>query len=273
MKPIWSGSISFGLVSIPIKLYSAVEQHSLGFKLLCSACHKPINYKRECACDQNVAWKDVEKGIEYERGKYFILTKEHIEQLKPVKTQNIVITEFVDAVTISPIYYDKHYYALPAKADERAYFLFNKILGNSNKVAVGTLILREKEYPVAIQAHENNSLLLSTLNYAYEIRPVTDVPELKKVPTIQVKELKLAEQLIKMLYKKKFNIAHFKDTFAQNLKALLKKSAGKLPKTQTVKKAGVKSKANKPASTLMDILQASIIKRPSGATAKRVGRA
>src|SRR5437868_5794495 len=117
-KSVWTGAISFGLVTIPIRLYSAVQEHLFGFTLLCKKCHTPIHYKRWCErCAKEVAWTDVVKGIELKKGKYLILTQQLIKTLKPTKTDTINITEFVDAALIEPIYFDHHYFAAPAGAE------------------------------------------------------------------------------------------------------------------------------------------------------------
>ncbi|MES1224323.1 MAG: Ku protein, partial [Bacteroidota bacterium] len=114
MKAIWKGSISFGLVSIPVHLYSAISSQSLGFKLLHGKCHTAINYLRWCPkCKIDVKWEDIVKGMPVKDGGYIVLTKEKLEELKPEKSDLIEIAEFVALDQLSPIFQDDHYYLLP----------------------------------------------------------------------------------------------------------------------------------------------------------------
>ena len=172
MKSIWKGSISFGLVTIPVRLYSAVQEHVLGFKMLHNKCHTPITMKRWCDhCKKEVAWDDIVKGLKLEDGSYFILTQEKLKELKPTTTDAISIVEFVDASQIQAIYLEHHYYLGPEKSGENAFFLFKKALEDSGKVAIGTFVMRDKEYACVINPY-SKTLLLTTLNYAYEIRDI-----------------------------------------------------------------------------------------------------
>ena len=144
MKSVWNGSLAFGLVNIPVNLYSAVEQQTPGFTLLCSKCHTPLHYKRWCKkCDKEVKWADVVKGIELGKNKYFVLTKEKLAKLKPEKTSTIDIVEFVDLLQIDPIYFNKHYFVVPDKTKEKAYFLFQEVLSSAAKVAIGKFVMKE----------------------------------------------------------------------------------------------------------------------------------
>jgi len=255
MKAIWKGSLSFGLVNIPIKLYSATEQKTLGFNMLCGTCNSLIKYKRWCPhCKKEVTWDNIVKGIEKKDGKFFILTKEKIEALKPEKTDTIDIVEFVDKGMIAPIYFNNHYYAAPKKADEKSYFLLQKALSSGATYAIGRFVMREKEYVCAIEAYKNG-LLLTTLNYDYEIRDIDKIGTLaKRAPKLDKKELALARELINKMSKKKFDISKFKDTFAQTLKKMLKKK----PKKEKTKKAAPKRKRKVTRPTLMESLRASL---------------
>jgi len=253
MKSVWNGSLSFGLVNIPIKLYSAVEPKVLGFRLLCGKCKTPIQYKRWCPnCKKEVPWEDVVRGLEITKGNYFVLTKEKLEKLKPEKTDVIDIIEFVDKGMIDPIYFDKNYYVVPEKAKEKAYFLFQEVLEATAKIAIGRFVMREKEYLCAIESYKGG-LLLVTLNYDYEIRDIKKVEELKVRPKLNKEELKLAKELINKLYEKEFDISEFKDTFAQKLKEVIKKSL-------KGEKIIVKKEKAIPKKTLMAALKASIRK-------------
>jgi DNA end-binding protein Ku len=230
----------------------------IGFKLLCKKCHTPIVYERWCKkCNKEVAWADIVKGLKLEDGSYFILTQEKLKELKPETTDRIDIVEFVQADQIKPIYLEHHYYLGPEDENEKAFFLFKQALAQSNKVAIGNFVMRDKEYVCVINPYEN-TMLLTTLNYAYEIRPLEEVPQLpKKAMELNASELKLADQLIDRLTVKKFNLAQFKDTFAEQLKAAIKK--GKKEKIkEKPKERAVAAKKKKGESSIMTALRASL---------------
>lgn len=236
MKSVWNGSISFGLVSIGVHMYSAVQEHLLGFKLLCKKCHTPIHYERWCNhCNKEVSWNDTVKGLKLTDGSYFIVTQATLHELKPVKTETIDIHECIDSAQLKLIYLERHYYVAPSKIGEKPYFLFKKALENSHKVAIGTFVMRDKEYVCAITPYED-ALLLSTLNYDYEIRSTSAIAELKTIPKIQPQELKLAQQLIDQLATKTFVLSRYKDTFAQELKKAIKKQSKKSKPARKEKK-------------------------------------
>jgi len=256
MKALWKGSLSFGLVNIPIRLYSATEQKTVGFKMLCRTCHSPLQYKRWCPhCEKEVTWDNIVKGLEIKKGAYFVITKEKIEALRPTKTDTIEIIEFIKKETIDPIYFATHYYIGPQKEKDKAYYLLKKTLETSNKFAIGRFVMRDKDYICAIEAYKTG-LLLTTLNYTYEIRDITKIAELAvAAPTLKKDELKLANDLIKKMTKKTFDMAKFKDTFAQELKKLIKKAVKgkKIEKIKAEKPKKIEKRQN-----LMEALRASI---------------
>ncbi len=260
MKSIWKGSLTFGLVSIKVRLYSAVQEHAIGFKLLHKKCHEPIIYERWCKhCNKQVDWADIVKGLKLEDGSYFILTQEKLKELKPQTTDTIEIVEFVLASQIDSIYLEHHYYVAPEKGNEKPFYLFKKALEQSHKVAIGTFVMRDKQYTCVINPY-SNAMLLTTLNYAYEIKPLSGIAELKEEPKkLNPMELKLALELIDQLTVKKFNLDQFKDTFAQQLKAAIKK--GKKEKVSTKKQrttAPKKHKEKETDTTLLSHLRESL---------------
>jgi len=259
MKSIWKGSISFGLVTIPVRLYSAIQEHVLGFKLLHNKCHTPIRYVRWCDhCKKEVPWNEVVKGLKLEDGSYFILTQEKLRELRPEKGDLLTIVEFVEAGQIEPVYLEQHYYLGPEKEGQNAFFLFKKALEESNKVAIGTFVMRDKEYICVINPY-SDTLLLSTLNYAYEIRPIAEVPNLAKQKKLDQSELKLALELINKLTTKKFNLSAFKDTFAQQLKEAIKKGKKEKIRVKKSKKQPVEHKKKVKETSLSSALRASLI--------------
>ena len=223
MRSVWNGTISFGLVSIPIKLYAAVSSRSIGFKLLCKECMTPIHYERHCeGCDEPVEWEDTMKALPLGDGQFLPFSKEELESIKPEKTDRIEIVEFIDAGDLEPLFYDKFYFCAPSRKTERSYFLFRRVLEDSQKVAIGKFVMREREYVAAVQAH-GPGLLLSTLNYSYEIRDINDIETLAEPPDLKKEELQLAEKLVDQLTEDEFKLAEFKDEFAERLQEMMEK--------------------------------------------------
>ncbi len=250
MRSVWNGSISFGLVNIPIKLYSAIEAREGHFKMLCKKCKSPIHYKRTCKCQDDIPWDEVAKGIEISKGNYYLVDDEELKQIKPEKTQRIDVQEFVNAQQIDPILLDKHYYIGPSKEGEKAFFLLKEVLQSTAKVAIGRFVMREREYVCTIE-HYHEGMMLTTLNYAYEIRDIKEIKELKSAPKMEAQEMKLAKQLIDNLYQEEFDMSKFKDNFMEELRKLLKqKQKGKPIHVEEVKK--------EPTENLIEALRASL---------------
>jgi DNA end-binding protein Ku len=225
VRVIWTGSISFGLVNIPIRLYPAVEPQTKGFRLLHKKDKIPLEYKRWCPKHkQEVAWDEVVKGLEIAKNKYFVLEKKELEELKPKRTDTIDIVEIIDSWQIDPIYFDHHYFLGPDSEKEKAYFLFRHALEQSAKAAIGRFVMREREHVCAIESYKEG-LLLTTLNFAHEIRDIKKVDFLEDAPNLKQQEITLAAQLIEKLEKKEFDIGEFNDTFMDELKKLVKKKA------------------------------------------------
>ena len=236
MKTIWNGSISFGLVTIPVKLYSAVQPKSLKFKLLSKKDNSPIKYKRVSEKDgKEVKWEDIVKGYEISKGNYYTITKEELSKLKPEKSDLIEVLEFVNVDRIDPIYFNSHYYVAPEKEKEKSFFLFKNVLQTSGKAAIAKFVMHEKEHVCVIVSYKNG-LLLTTLNYAYEIRDISEIEELKGSISLREEELKLAKTLIEQLTKEEFKISQFKDTFKEQLdEAIKNKEKGISRKSVSIK--------------------------------------
>ena len=251
MRSVWNGAIAFGLVSIPVKLYAATSSKGVGFKLLCRKCMTPVFYERHCdGCKGEIKWDDTLKALDLGDGQYLPFEKEELDSLKPEKTDRIEIVEFVGQDEIEPLYYNKFYFCAPPKKTDRAFFLFQRVLGDSQKVAIGRFVMREKEYVCAISAFENG-LLLSTLNYAYEIRDINDIGVLEEAPELKKEEIQLAQKLVDQLTQDELNLEEFQDTFAEKLKTMIeKKEKVVVPETD--------EEAPFDEASLMDALQASL---------------
>jgi DNA end-binding protein Ku len=253
MKSIWNGSISFGLVNIPVKLYSAVESRAFSFKMLDKQSHSPIKYKRVSEkTGKEVPWAEIVKGVEISKGKFFVPTKEQIAAIKPEKSDTIDIVEFVDQDQIDPVYFNSHYYVGPSKEKEKTYFLFKEILQTTARTALGRFVMREKEYVCTIKAYKEG-MLLTTLNYSYEVRDIKSVDNIESAPKIGPQELKLAAELLNKLYSEKFDMDQFKDTFAEEMEKIMAKAA----KGEVIEAAKVTKKAKK-EDNLIAALKASL---------------
>lgn len=240
MKALWTGSISFGLVEIPIKIVSAIEAHVFGFRILHEKCHTPLEYERWCPrCKKEVNWENTLKGYEQEDGSFRVFTKEELESLKPEKTDRIEVLAFIPHDQLHDIYQSNHYYVLPSKAKNKSYFLFQRALQASELICIGRFVMREKEYLCSIAVF-GKGLLLNTLNYSYEIRSLSDATELRLPPVLSKDEIRLAEQLIAQMTKKHFDVTHYKDTFVEQLKKELKSK--KKPGAKAVAKSRTKPK-------------------------------
>ena len=238
MRAVWSGSISWGLVNIPIKLYSAVESRGADFKLLCKEHKSPIRYKRVCeAGGEEVGWNDIVNGLELEKGNYFILTKDELDKLKPEGKENLEILEFVDKRELEPIYYDKSYFAVPKEKSEKAYFLLKELLDEMGIIAIGKFVMRNKEYICALQPFREG-MLLSTLHYHQYVRDIGEIV-MGERPEIGAEEKELGKLLIEKHLKKELHLEKFRDTFMERLKDLIRRKMegkeieiGELPKQE-----------------------------------------
>ena len=241
-RAIWSGSITFGLVSIPVKGFGAVSEHKVGLRLLCPRDKSPIQFKRVCTKDKKeVPWNSILRGYEIEKGKYVALSNKDLEKIEIQSGKAIEILRFVDLEKLDPIYFDKAYFLVPTEDSKKPYFLFLDALQANNKVAVGRVVMHEREHLVAVRPY-GNSILIETLHYADEIRDPSDFPELRKPVEISSEELELAGQLIRIM-KKPFNLKEYKDRYHEALTQLVEaKMKGKeevyepkLPEVETTK--------------------------------------
>ncbi len=268
-RTIWKGSISLGLVNIPIQLFTAVRAHAIGFRLLHEKCQTPIRNKRWCdTCNREVAWDETIKALPLNNtnGKetYFLITPEALKKLRPEKTDTINLVEFLERKDIPTVYYDQHYYAGPSnKASEKAFSLFVAALHKTNKVAIGRFVMRDKEYVVSIEAYQG-ILLITTLNYTYEVVSINSIQELAyehhHVETMKASapEMEVAQKLISLQTGKKFDISKFKDTFMEKLKEKIKEEAhGHVAKKRIPKE---KKSAETHHPSLLKLLEASIPK-------------
>ncbi|MFL5780694.1 MAG: Ku protein [Thermoleophilaceae bacterium] len=199
-RSIWTGAISFGLVNVPVKLYSAVSKKTVRFHQLHESDGVRIQQKRVCPADgEEVAWDDIVKGYEISPDRYVIVTPEELEALDPKKTKTIDIEEFVDLEEIDPLYYDHPYYLLPGQGADKPYKLLANAMRDASKVAIARVVIRTKEQLVAIRP-VGDVLAMATMNFADE---VVDPDSFDDAPGEDVettkRELDMARQLIDSL--------------------------------------------------------------------------
>ena len=241
-RATWSGAITFGLVSIPVKGFGAVAEHKVSLRMLCPRDKSPIQYKRICTKDKKeVPWDTILRGYEIDKGKYVALSKKDLEKLEAKSGKTIEILRFIDLDKLDPVYYDSGYFLVPSEDSKKPYFLFMEALQANNKVAVGRVVMHEREHLVALRAY-GNSILMETLHYADEIRDPSDFPELRKPVEVSPEELELAGELIRIM-KKPFNLKEYKDRYHESLQQLVEaKMKGKeelvevkVPEVETTK--------------------------------------
>jgi len=221
MRSIWTGAIGFGLVNIPIKMYSAVQDSELDLDMLDKKDHANIKFKRvNETTGKEVAWENIVKGYKID-DKYVVLTDEDFQKASPEKTKVIDIAEFVTESEIDGIYYETPYYLEPDKSGTKAYVLLRDALHKTGKVGFGSFVMRNKEGLCLIKPMEH-ILVLNRIRWAQEIRPRDEL----KIPGGSVKpaEMKMAVQLIEQL-SGPFDIAKYKDTYSDQLMKLIKAKA------------------------------------------------
>lgn len=220
MRPIWRGHLTFGLVTIPVKLYTATDPKDIRFRLLHKSCLTPIQNKRFCPHhDQIVEWNDVVRGYEYEKGKFVSLTEEDLESVPLETASTVSVTSFVTLDEINPLFYEKSYYLAPDEGGQKAFRLLHDTMTEATRVAVGKVVIKEKEHLVSVRPHDG-ALVLSTLYYADEVRAVDDIPELPVQTKIHPNEKKMAMQLIEGLAAE-FSPAEYTDDYRQALEKVI----------------------------------------------------
>jgi DNA end-binding protein Ku len=239
MRSIWTGAIGFGLVNIPIKLFSAVEDSSLDLDMLDKKDHSNIKFKRVNEnTGKEVAWDNIVRAYNMD-GKYIVLDENDFAEAMPEKTKTISIDSFIDEKKIDPILYETSYYMEPEKQGKRAYALLSTALNKSKKAGLGSFVLRNKEHLCLIKA-AGHLLVLHRLRFNQEIRDSKDLD----IPAAAPKpgELKMALSLINQL-SADFNVTDYKDTYADKLMKLIKaKAAGKRAPVHKMKVVHSKTK-------------------------------
>ena len=224
-RAIWSGSISFGLLNVPVKLYSAVARRNIALREIRASDSARIKHRRIAeGTDEEVPYDEIIKAYELTPGQYVPLTKDEMAALAPEKTRAIEVQDFVDLDEIDPMYFDSPYYLGPADGAEKAYSLLAKAMAASGKVAIARFVLRNKEHLAAIRSN-GEVLTLTTMRFADEVVPAKELeilPEKAQKPA--KREQEMAEQLIESL-STDFDPSAYHDEYREQLLALIERKA------------------------------------------------
>jgi DNA end-binding protein Ku len=224
---MWSGAISFGLVNVPVKLYSAVSRKTVRFHQLNGKTGTRIAQKRvDASTGEEVPYEDIVKGYELTKERYVVITPDELETLDPEKSRTIDIEDFVDLADIDPVYYDHPYYLVPDKGATKAYGLLLNAMEESGKVAVARVVLRSKEHLVAIRPAPGNVLTMETMLFADEVVPPEELDELPEAKDLKAseRELTMAQQLIDSL-SSDFEPQKYRDEYREKVLELIERKA------------------------------------------------
>ncbi|MDV2683634.1 Ku protein [Alkalihalophilus lindianensis] len=271
MHTVWKGSISFGLVNIPVKLHTATDNKDIKLRQLHKKCHTPINYQKRCVdCEEEVANEDIVKAYEYAKNKFVVLDDEDLENLKKEQEEKAVeIIDFVKLDEIDPIYFEKSYFMAPDSGGAKAYSLLREALQESGKIGIAKIIIRSKEQLAVVRVYKNG-LIMETIHFPDEVRKMDDVPNLPEDQKIVKKELDTALLLVEQLTTN-FDPEKYHDEYRSALMDLIEeKKTGK----KTVSATDKKPKESN-VTDLMSALQASIdkTKKKKPAAKKRTSTA
>jgi DNA end-binding protein Ku len=251
---IWSGAITFGLVTIPVKLFTAVRANDLRFNFLHKKDDGRIYNERHCTvCGEKVEYADLVKGYEYEKGSYVTLSESDLKSVSPEATQSVDIVEFVDLDQINPMYFDTPYYLEPEKKGRHSYALLRESLREAGKVGIARVVIRSREHLAALKPN-GEALVLELMHFADELVEQSDFdfPELKE--KVAPAELKMAKMLIDSMTVEAFEPEKFHDEYREQVMAMIDaRVAG-----QEISAPAAKAPAATNVVNLMDVLQRSL---------------
>ncbi|ASN04952.1 non-homologous end joining protein Ku [Virgibacillus necropolis] len=257
MHTMWKGTISFGLVNIPVKMHAATENKDIKLRQLHKECQSPIKYERTCPnCDREVKNDEIVKAYEYGKDKFVILDEEDLEALKKEQADKAVeIVDFVKLEEIDPIYFEKSYFLSPNEGGGKAYGLLRSALKDTSKIGIAKMIIRSKEQLAVIRVYEN-TLIVETIHYPDEVRQVKDVPNIPEESNTAKKELDTAKMLIEQLTTT-FEPEKYNDDYRT---ALLELIEAKKNNEDVVIGENKPSTTDDNVTNLMDALEASLDK-------------
>ncbi|PYJ30957.1 MAG: Ku protein [Verrucomicrobia bacterium] len=268
-RAIWKGSISFGLVNIPIALYPATRREELKFRLLRKSDLSPVNYKRVAEKDgEEVPWDEIVKGYEYEKGKYVVLKDEDFQRVDLEATQTVDIQDFVEQEEIDPMFFYKPYYLEPQKGGDKAYALLRDALKDTNRVGIAKVVIKTRQYLAGVKP-ENGVLALELMHFADELAD----PEKLRVPKkteVGKREMNMAKSLIDSM-SSKWNPEKYKDDYREALMEVIeeKVEAGGKEIDEKPKKAPKPTKVIDLVSVLQKSLEQTDTKKKTTAKSRK----
>ena len=217
---VWKGSLSFGLLTIPIRLYPAARSQRLALHQLHSVCHTRLRQPLYCPTHKRIVERsEVVRGFEYEKGRYVLVEEDELKKITPPSARTAEILAFVRESQVDPIYFESSYFALPEKENEKPYILLVKALEDTARVAVAKLTMHNREYTIFVRPR-NHGLTIHTMYFANEVRQVAGYGKTDHQAKLKPQEVKLAQQLVESL-SQDFKPENYHDTFQENLKALI----------------------------------------------------
>jgi len=199
MRALWRGSISFGLVNVPIKMYAATEKKSISFRQIHRECGTPIKYEKVCpTCGRKVEEDEIARGYEFEKGKFVIIDDKDLESIPDDTTRTIDIVDFVDLKEIDPLYFDHSYFLGPEETGQKAYILLRKAMDEAGKIAVAKVVIRAKQSLACLRPYGGDHLIMETMFYPEEVRDAGEIPVSPDVK-LHENEVKMAVQLVSSL--------------------------------------------------------------------------
>jgi DNA end-binding protein Ku len=232
MRNLWKGAISFGLVNVPVKLYTATEKKEIKFNYLHEKCKTPIKYERRCpTCNVEVPPEEIVWGYEFQKGQYVVLKEEDFAGIPDGGGKTIDIIDFVDLNEIDPVYFEKSYYLEPGQGGEKAYALLRRAMLETGKIAVAKVMIRSKENLAVLRVYQN-ALLMAVIFYPDEIRPTAGLTGIQTGPALHENEVKMANSLIANL-SSHFEPAKYTNRYREDLMAVIqsKISGGEIAQT------------------------------------------
>jgi DNA end-binding protein Ku len=261
-RGLWKGAISFGLVNVPVELYSAQKKSSeLDMTMLDKRDLSPIGYKRvNKASGKEVPWDDVVKGYEYKDDKYVVLSEEDFRRANPEASKTVDIQAFVELSSIEPQYFDTPYYLVPGKRGEKAYALLRETLKKAGKAGIATVVIRTKQYLAALIA-QDELLILDTLRYADELKEASEFKDKLKDGKITSKELDMAMRLVEDM-SDEWKPEKYKDTYRHDLMKRIEEKV-KAGETEEITEPEKERRPEKGAEVidLMQLLKKSVEKK------------
>jgi len=267
-RALWKGSISFGLVNIPIELHTAVHDHRPKFRMLHAKDKSPVRFERVCIRDGSaLAWDDLVKGFEYAKGRFVVVTKEDFQAAAVEKTRTVDIIDFVKADEIDDRFFETPYYLLPSKGGERAYALLREAIRESGRIGIAKFILRDAQHLAAVEVIQN-ALVLSVMRFADELVDVKQF-DFPRTSDVRKQELEMAKTLVNSLAAE-WNPLKYTDQYRENLTRIIQ---GKL-KGKEVELEPAAEPRHAEVVDLMERLQRSLERkratpRPAGAHARK----